>query len=204
MYVEEPILDDVVNDVDQPQDDDEPKKDMSTWFKQPPRPETPDPEWNKDINVDDGHEQTWFNDLVNAEKDPLTFDYMMATPIDFTKFAMNRLKKDKLTKADLVGPIYKLLKGTCRSSIELEYNIEQCYLALMDQLDWTNPEVDRCPYDLSKPLPLQGPPERKYTALITKTKAARYALEGIEDMIPNLLRLVKVAYDRNSELGISH
>ncbi|GKA44166.1 hypothetical protein Tco_0736890 [Tanacetum coccineum] len=99
------------------------------------------------LNVDDGPEQTWFNDLVNAEKDPLTFDDLMATPIDFTKFAMNRLKKDKITKADLVGPVYKLLKGTCRSSIELEYNMEQCYLALSDQLDWANPEGDRCPYD---------------------------------------------------------
>ncbi|GJV99308.1 hypothetical protein Tco_1554560 [Tanacetum coccineum] len=83
---------------------------------------------------------TWFNDLVNAEKYSLTFDELMATPIDFTKFAMNRLKLDKITKADLVGPVYKLLNGTCKSSIELEYNIDQCYNALTDQLDWTNPE----------------------------------------------------------------
>ncbi|GKE57745.1 hypothetical protein Tco_1496930 [Tanacetum coccineum] len=63
-------------------------------------------------------------------------------------------------------------------------------------MDLTNLEGDRCPYDLSKPLPLQGPPghltipvdfffnndleylktgnkERKYTTSITKTKAAR-------------------------------
>ncbi|GKA03713.1 hypothetical protein Tco_0676494 [Tanacetum coccineum] len=39
--------------------------------------------------------------------------------------------------------------------VELEYNIEECYHALSDQLDWDNPEGDRCPYDLSKPLPLQ-------------------------------------------------
>ncbi|GKD41252.1 hypothetical protein Tco_1261459, partial [Tanacetum coccineum] len=43
MDVEEPIMDDVVND-DQPQDDAALRKDNSTWFKQPPRPETPDPE----------------------------------------------------------------------------------------------------------------------------------------------------------------
>ncbi|GKE32846.1 hypothetical protein Tco_1452168 [Tanacetum coccineum] len=135
MDVEEPILDDV----------------------QPPRPETPDLEWNKDPNVNDGLEQTWFNDLVNAKKALLTFDDLMANPIDFTKFAMNRLKKDKITKADLVGHVYKLLKGTCRSCIELEYNMEQCYLALSNQLDWTTLEGDKCPYDLSKPLPLQGP-----------------------------------------------
>ncbi|GJX14668.1 hypothetical protein Tco_0206426 [Tanacetum coccineum] len=72
------------------------------------------------------------------------------------KFAMNRLKLDKITKADLVGPVYKLLKGTCKSNIELEYNMDQCYNALTDQLDWTNLEGDICPYDLSKLLPLQG------------------------------------------------
>ncbi|GKC24021.1 hypothetical protein Tco_1026171 [Tanacetum coccineum] len=36
--------------------------------------------------------------------------------------------------------------------------MEECYKALSDQLDWTNPEGDRCPYDLSKPLPFKGRP----------------------------------------------
>ncbi|GKB06419.1 hypothetical protein Tco_0834652 [Tanacetum coccineum] len=36
------------------------------------------------------------------------------------------------------GLDYKLLKGTCRSFIELEYNMEECYKALTDQLDWNN------------------------------------------------------------------
>ncbi|GJT33594.1 hypothetical protein Tco_0924013 [Tanacetum coccineum] len=148
MDVEEPILDDVVNDVDQPQHDINPKNDKSTWFKQSPRPKTPDPEWNKDKNVDDGLEQTWFNDPINAEKDSHTFDELMASTIDFTKFSMNHLKLDNITKVDLVGPVYKLLKGTYKSSIELAYNMDQCYNALTDQLDWTNPEGDRCPYDL--------------------------------------------------------
>ncbi|GJS09966.1 hypothetical protein Tco_0366762 [Tanacetum coccineum] len=46
----EQTVDDVANDVDQPPDDStqtkdkDPKKD---WFKQPPRPPTPDQEWNK-------------------------------------------------------------------------------------------------------------------------------------------------------------
>ncbi|GJZ56663.1 hypothetical protein Tco_0612157 [Tanacetum coccineum] len=91
--------------------------------------------------------------MVSAAKDPLIFDELMATPIDFSKFVMNRLKIDKLTKAYLVGPVYNLLKGTCHSSIELEYNMEECYKALLDQLDWNNLEGDRCPFDLSKPLP---------------------------------------------------
>ncbi|GJY40636.1 hypothetical protein Tco_0427906 [Tanacetum coccineum] len=156
MDVEEPILDDVVNDVDQPQHDINPKNDKSTWFKQSPRPKTPDPEWNKDKNVDDGLEQTRFNDPVNAEKDSHTFDELMASTIDFTKFSMNHLKLDNITKVDLVGPVYKLLKGTYKSSIELAYNMDQCYNALTDQLDWTNPEGDRCPYDLKQLFNLLG------------------------------------------------
>nr|GEY70553.1 hypothetical protein [Tanacetum cinerariifolium] len=135
-------------------------------------------------------EQTWLQDLVNAEKPPLTFDDLMSTLIDFSVFAMNHLKIDKLTKADLG-----------KSNIELEYNMDQCYNALTDQLDWTNPEGDKHSYDLSKPLPLQGSPghltihvdfffnndleylktsnsERKYTISITKTKVARLTRYG--------------------------
>ncbi|GKF12984.1 hypothetical protein Tco_0050910 [Tanacetum coccineum] len=86
--------------------------------------------------------------------------------------------------------------STCQSSIKLEYNMEECYKALTDILDWEKPKGDRCPSDLSKPLPLKGRPghltiaidyffnndleylksgseERKYTTSITKTKAAK-------------------------------
>ncbi|GJV76950.1 hypothetical protein Tco_1508534 [Tanacetum coccineum] len=62
----------------------------------------------------------------------------MATHIDFSKFAMNRLKLEKITKADLVGLVYNLQKGTCQSRIELEYNMEECYKDLSNQLDWAN------------------------------------------------------------------
>ncbi|GKG07003.1 hypothetical protein Tco_0329972, partial [Tanacetum coccineum] len=67
MDVEEPILDDVVHDADQIQDDVVPTQGNLIWFKQPRRPPTPDPKWNKDKNIDDGPEQTWFNNLVYAE-----------------------------------------------------------------------------------------------------------------------------------------
>nr|GEU45304.1 hypothetical protein [Tanacetum cinerariifolium] len=82
------------------------------WFNKPTRPSTLDPEWNTRKSVDDGLEQSWLNDLANAEKYPLTIDDLMSTPIDFSAFAMNRLKINKLTKADLVRPVYNLLKGT--------------------------------------------------------------------------------------------
>ncbi|GJU90034.1 hypothetical protein Tco_1302457 [Tanacetum coccineum] len=56
----------------------------------------------------------------------------------------------KLPRSPTPNP--KWNKGNC---VELDYNIEECYRALSDQPDWKNPEGDRCPYDLSKPLTLQ-------------------------------------------------
>ncbi|GKA94193.1 hypothetical protein Tco_0816179, partial [Tanacetum coccineum] len=142
--------DDVVNNDDQPQDAYEPKTSKTPnpeWFMQPPRHPTPDLQWNKCQVILDQPEPPWFNQMVSDTKDRLTFDDLMATPIDFSK------------------------------------------------LDWNNPEGDHYPFNLYKPLPLQGHPghltvaadyffnndldylksfdlERTYTTSITKTKAA--------------------------------
>ncbi|GKD62259.1 hypothetical protein Tco_1299768 [Tanacetum coccineum] len=102
--------------------------------------------------------------MVSVAKDPLTFNDLMATPIDFSKYVLNRLQIDHLTQEILVGPAYNLLKGTRTSSIELEYNMEECFKALIDRLDWNNPEGDHCPFDLTKPLPLKGHPDHLIVA----------------------------------------
>ncbi|GKB20064.1 hypothetical protein Tco_0853987 [Tanacetum coccineum] len=118
----------------------EPSKQSST-FKESPKGKTPPKtsKTGKSMNAEETVEEpipkvamdveesilddvTWFNNLVNAEKDSLTFNDLMATPINFTKFAMNCLKKDKITKADLVGHVYKLLKGTCKRNMERKYS----------------------------------------------------------------------------------
>ncbi|GJT41107.1 hypothetical protein Tco_0940972, partial [Tanacetum coccineum] len=112
------------------------------WFKKPARPPTPDPEWSIRKSVDDEPEQNWLNDLDNAEKPPRSFDDLMSTLIDFSTFAINRLKISKMKKANLVGLVYNLLKGTCKSCMELEYNMEKCYRTLYDQVYWKNPEGD--------------------------------------------------------------
>ncbi|GJS78026.1 hypothetical protein Tco_0727907 [Tanacetum coccineum] len=98
--------------------------------------------------------QKWLSDLAKVEKPSKTFDDLMSTPIDFSAFVMDRIQISDLTQNILVGPAYNILKGTCRSFIELNYNMEECYKALTDQLDWNNPKGDRYPFDLSKTLTL--------------------------------------------------
>ncbi|GKB82541.1 hypothetical protein Tco_0949436 [Tanacetum coccineum] len=51
---EEPAEDEVVNDDKHPHDDAATGQDRSKWFKQSPRPETPDPDWHKEPNADYG------------------------------------------------------------------------------------------------------------------------------------------------------
>ncbi|GKB94781.1 hypothetical protein Tco_0980918 [Tanacetum coccineum] len=142
--------------------------------------------------------------MVSAVKDLLTFNDLMATPIDFSKYAMNRLKIDNLTQAHLVGPVCELLKHICTSSIELEYNMEECFKALTDRLDWNNPEGDQYFFNNDLELLKSSDPEKKYTTFITKTKAARYTIVGIEDMVPTLWSTIKYGYNKDAENGIKH
>ncbi|GJX29720.1 hypothetical protein Tco_0237799 [Tanacetum coccineum] len=148
----------------------------------------------------------------------------MKLPLDVTGSRNLHHLKNPLT---LTGPAFKLIKGTRSNFAELEYDFEECYKALLEKLDWENPEGDDYPFDLSKPLPLITGGKRQrvpfeyfinndlkylqggvstmtYTTSITNTKAAQYDLPGIEDMVPNIWSPVKVAYDRYALWGISH
>nr|GEV02525.1 hypothetical protein [Tanacetum cinerariifolium] len=111
-------------------------------------------------------------------------------------------KKDKITKADLEGPLFKLMKGKHRNYIDLEYNFEQCYLALTDELDWVNLKD----FFLNKDLEYLSfeDVEKRYATSLTKPKAARYDLEGIEQMIPTLWSSSKFGYGYLKEIVLRH
>ncbi|GJW84952.1 hypothetical protein Tco_0158097, partial [Tanacetum coccineum] len=64
-----------------------------------------------------------------------SFNELMDTPLDFSAFVMNWLKVDTLTLELLTSPTFKLMKGSCKSLIELEYLIEEVYKVTIDQLD---------------------------------------------------------------------
>ncbi|GKD00092.1 hypothetical protein Tco_1170366 [Tanacetum coccineum] len=91
-----------------------------------------------------------------TEKPSKTFDELMSTPIDFSAFIMNGLKINNLSQETLLGPAFRLLKGTRSNYAELEYDFEECYKALSEELDWENPEGGDYPFDLTKPLPSDG------------------------------------------------
>nr|GEW20731.1 hypothetical protein [Tanacetum cinerariifolium] len=106
-------------------------------------------------NTDDqSNIETWINKIAKAGKPPTTFDELMSTPINFSAYVLNNLKIENLTQKYLVGPAFNLLKGTCKSRVELEYHFKECYKAVTDKLDWTNLEGHKYPFDLSMPLPL--------------------------------------------------
>nr|GEU74698.1 integrase, catalytic region, zinc finger, CCHC-type, peptidase aspartic, catalytic [Tanacetum cinerariifolium] len=123
-------------------------------FKKPKRPPTPDSNFNATKSIDFRPPHTWISKITKVEKPPFIFDELMSTPIDFSVYVMNNLKIDNLTQEHQVGVYFNLLKGTCRSQVELEYHFKKCYYAVIDRLDWNNPEEQDYPFNLSKPLPL--------------------------------------------------
>nr|GEV77226.1 hypothetical protein [Tanacetum cinerariifolium] len=93
-------------------------------------------------------------DLAKQANPRSSFNKLMDKPVDFLAFLMNRLKVDTLTPELLAGPTYELMKGSCKSLVELEFFLEEVYKATTDQLDWNNPEGQQYPHKLLKPLPL--------------------------------------------------
>ncbi|GKB28043.1 hypothetical protein Tco_0867444 [Tanacetum coccineum] len=138
-------------------------------------------------------------------------------------------KEPKSTSA----PKEKTSKASGKSTeglVELEYFLEEVYKATTGQLDWNNPEGQQYPHDMRKPLPLihnsrgrqdipfdhfinndlaylsSGDSRKKYTTLVTKTKAADYEhIKWIKDLVPNTMwSQVPVDYDKHALWGILH
>nr|GEU89625.1 uncharacterized mitochondrial protein AtMg00810-like [Tanacetum cinerariifolium] len=160
-------------------------------------------------------DQPIISDMAKQADSRASFNEMMDTPVDFLTFLMNRLNVDTLTPELLAGPTYKLMKGSCKSLVELEFFLEEVYKVTTNQLDWNNPEGQQYPHNLLKPLPLipnsrgrhvipfdhfinndlehlhGGASSRMYTTPVTKTKAADYRhIKWIEDLtIGSLLEM---------------
>ncbi|GJS46115.1 hypothetical protein Tco_0596236 [Tanacetum coccineum] len=75
-----------------------------------------------------------------------------------------------------------------------DFQMEECHLLLTDQVDLVNPEGHRVVPDMSKPLPLRGPP----------VQAANYPDFGLEELVLSPWIESEREYDISAAYGISH
>ncbi|GKF17521.1 hypothetical protein Tco_0062439 [Tanacetum coccineum] len=74
--------------------------------------------------------------------------------------------------------------------------MEECHLLLTDQIDLMNPKGNRVVQNISKPLPLGGPPRQ--------LKAAYYPHFGLKELVPSLWIKSDHDYDISVAYGILH
>nr|GEZ75605.1 hypothetical protein [Tanacetum cinerariifolium] len=167
--------------------------------------------------------------IIQSSQHPEWFSQQQKPPSPDCDWNKN-LKVDALTPELLAGPTYELMKGSCKSLVELEYHLEEVFKATTDQLDWVNPEGQQYPHNLLKPIPLipnsqgrhvipfenfinndleylrGGASSRKYTTSITKTKASDYGhIKWIEDLVPRTMWIEEpICYDKHTLWGVSH
>nr|GEV22921.1 hypothetical protein [Tanacetum cinerariifolium] len=178
------------------------KEPMQTTFEmeEPSHPEFDTSADDQPI-VESSQHPEWFS----QQEKPPTPDHGWNKTLSATHGSIQSV--DTLTPELLAGPTYGLMKGSCKSLVELEYQLEEVSKATTDQLDWVNPEGQQYPHNLLKPLPLipnnrgrrvipfdhfinndleylcGGASSHKYTTSVTKTKAADYGhIKWIEDL----------------------
>ncbi|GKB52175.1 hypothetical protein Tco_0902928 [Tanacetum coccineum] len=106
-----------------------------------------------------------------------------------------RIRKKKLSKAALEGLAFKVVRPFHDNNISLPFQMEECHLLLTNQVDLVNPEGHRVVPDVSKLLPLGGPPGQ--------LKVAQYLDFGVEEPVPLLWIESEREYDTDA-YDISH
>ncbi|GKC31421.1 hypothetical protein Tco_1038715 [Tanacetum coccineum] len=136
------------------------------WLKPIPEEETsetPEPDWVIPLNDLPKLENNWADAIAKSYKDPEENKLLRKTGDigPFIKWYCKQIRKSKLSKADLEGPAFKI--------------------------DLTNPEGNRVVPNVSKPLPLGGPPDF-----------------GLEELVPLLWIESERDYDISAAYDISH
>ncbi|GJW86445.1 hypothetical protein Tco_0161785 [Tanacetum coccineum] len=101
----------------------------------------------------------WANAFAKAHQDP--DENKLHNKIDdigsFIRWYCRRIRKEELSKADLEGPSFMMVKGFHENNISLQFQMEECHKLLTNQIDLVNPEGHRIVPDINNPLPLGGP-----------------------------------------------
>ncbi|GKE20960.1 hypothetical protein Tco_1432472, partial [Tanacetum coccineum] len=164
------------------------------------RPATPEPAWSipsSDLLV---LVKNWASALASTYVPPLE-NSLLAQTCDMAIFMDWFCKKQGITELkqqDLEGPAYEIVKVFHPNVIHLQYQMEECHKLLTDQVR----------YNVSKPLPLGGPPGQvtiqsdfffnkdleylryghksgRPALSILKMKEAYYPDVRLEQMVPN-------------------
>ncbi|GKC58645.1 hypothetical protein Tco_1086243 [Tanacetum coccineum] len=135
------------------------------------------PEWFKPITDDDrtatlepawvippSHildaENNWAKALASTYQAPTENSLLEKTGDmrTFMHWYCQKMGKTELTQADLEGQAYEFVKPFYPDVVQLQFQMEECHKMLTDQIDWENPEGNQVRIDISKPMPLSGPP----------------------------------------------
>ncbi|GJW78744.1 hypothetical protein Tco_0140426 [Tanacetum coccineum] len=166
---------------------------------------------------------------VNLNQDwfkPLSEDERPTTPEPAWSIPSSSLPKQgitELTLEHLEGPAYEFVKAFHPDMIHLQFQMEECHKLLTNQVD-----ERLLMYNISRPLPLGGPPGQvtiqtefffnrdldylrfgskgdRLALSITKMKAAYYPDVGLEQMVPDQMWTEEECmYDISATYGISH
>nr|GEU32736.1 hypothetical protein [Tanacetum cinerariifolium] len=169
------------------------------------------------------------NAIANAYKDPEENKLIqkIRDMRSFIKWYCKRIVKSKLSKADLEGPAFKVVRPFHKNNISFQFQMEECHLLLTNQIDLVNHEGNQVVSDMSKPLPLgglssqvtiqpqyffnkdleylvSGDKDRRNALSISKIKAAYYQDFRLEELVSSLWIKSVREYDISAAYGISH
>ncbi|GJT29286.1 hypothetical protein Tco_0909561 [Tanacetum coccineum] len=198
------------------------------WFKplsEDERPATPEPAWSIPSSSLSVPTHNWASAIASSYVPPPENSLLSQTG-DIGVFIDWFCKKQgitELTPEHLEGPAYEVVKAFHPDVIHLQYQMEECHKLLTNQVD------DRLlRYNVSRPLPLGGPPGHvtiqtefffnrdldylrfgskgdRIALSITKMKAAYYPDVGLEQMVPDQMWIeAECMYDISATYGISH
>ncbi|GJZ03714.1 hypothetical protein Tco_0536989 [Tanacetum coccineum] len=136
-------------------------------------PETPESEWVIPLNELPKTENNWADAITKTYKDPEENKLLQKTRDirSFIKWYCRQIGISKLSKADLEGPSFKVVRPFHTNNISLQFQMEECHLLLTNQIDLVNPE---------------GSKERRNALSISKLKVANYPDFGLEELVPSL------------------
>nr|GEU40788.1 hypothetical protein [Tanacetum cinerariifolium] len=102
---------------------------------------------------------------------------------------LKHIGKKKLSKGDLEGPAFKVVRSFHQNSLHLQFQMEECHLLLTDQFDLMNPKGDK---------------ERRHALSISKMKASYYPDFGLKELVPSMWIKSERVYDICATYGITH